>query len=140
MTQDANLSKLRSVPLFAELSKRELRALAETGKEVEVPPGTTMVQQGLEGTDFYVIVSGKVEVTVDGRPVASLGPGEHFGELSAITGEPRSASVVTTERVFALRLDAEGLRAFLERHGEAAYRVLVVACRRLQRAVPSPSS
>lgn len=140
MVDDASLSKLRSLPLFSDLHKREVRSLAETGKEVEVPAGFTMIHQGMEGTDFYVILSGAVEVAVDGRPVASLGPGDHFGELSAITGEPRSASVTATERVFALRLNAESLERFLQKHGEAAYRILVVACRRLQRAAPTPAS
>jgi CRP/FNR family transcriptional regulator, cyclic AMP receptor protein len=140
MTADPVVAKLGSVPLFAELSKRELKALAGKGREVEVRPGTTIVFEGMQGSDFYVILTGTAEVTVDGKPVVTLGPGDYFGELSAITGAPRSATVTAAERLFALRLQTDDLRAFLEEHGQAAYRVLVVALRRLQRAQASPTS
>jgi CRP/FNR family transcriptional regulator, cyclic AMP receptor protein len=139
MPDDPILSRLREVPLFGGLSKRDLRAVAATGREVELAPGESVVHEGLAGADMYVILSGEVEITRGAERLGTLGPGEHFGELSAITGAPRSATVTATSRTFALRLDADAMRRFLERHGAAAYEMLVVVCRRLQAAAPSPT-
>ena len=89
-------------PLFTDISKEEL---AEVGKVVQkevLPAHTIIFRQGDPGDRFYVITSGKVRVFRKSREgvetdLSQLGPGEGFGEMALLTGEPRSATVRTTE-------------------------------------------
>ena len=112
------LELLRSVPLFEGLSKRELRTILRAAREMEFPPGRTIVQEGLRGADFYLIINGRAAVSV-------------------IDGQPRSATVTAETRVFAFRLDRSGFFAVLERNPEIAVKVLVEVCGRLRSAQPS---
>jgi CRP-like cAMP-binding protein len=88
-------------PLFAALTPVETeRALALAARR-EAAAGEAVVEQWDLSRDFFVIVSGTVEVRVDGEPVNALGPGDFFGELAALDwgagfGYPRLASVVAT--------------------------------------------
>src|SRR5438445_11071268 len=91
----ANLADdLKRVPLFSELSQRQLRRLARDFKGRTFRSGTTMVQQGhMSGVDFFVIAEGEASVTVDGKEVVRRGPGDHFGELALISARARAATV-----------------------------------------------
>jgi CRP-like cAMP-binding protein len=89
--------KIANVPLFSGLSDREIRTLAQRADQVTVPKGTTIVTEGANGGEFYVLLSGGAKVTRSGRTVRKLGPGDSFGELALIAGSPRRASVTTTE-------------------------------------------
>src|SRR4029079_8149878 len=66
-------------------------------EEIELPAERPVVRQGEVGTGFYLVVSGGVRVVRDGEVLARLGPGEFFGELSVLDGQPRIAQVVTDE-------------------------------------------
>lgn len=140
MRKDSMLELLRSVPLFEGVSKRELRTILQAAREVEFPPGRTIVQEGLRGMDFYLILTGRAAVRPPGKRPKILGPGDYFGELSVIDGQPRSATVTADTRVFALRLDRSGFFAVLARNPEIAVKVLVEVCRRLRSARPSPTN
>jgi CRP/FNR family transcriptional regulator, cyclic AMP receptor protein len=138
MRKDAMVEFLRSVSLFQGLSKRELRTILQAAREEEFPPGRTILQEGLQGTDFYVILTGQAAVRPTGKRKEIFGPGDYFGELSVIDGQPRSATVTADTRVFALRLERSGFFALLERNPKIAVKVLVEVCRRLRSARPSP--
>ena len=89
----ATADELRGVPLFSGLSERQLRRLGRNFKERSFRPGVEIVRQGhMSGVDFFVIVDGSVAVTVDGKQVALLGPGDHFGELALIGERERSST------------------------------------------------
>ena len=76
------VEELKRVPLFSELSQRQLKRLARDFKERTFQPGTSMLQQGhMSGVDFFVIAEGEASLSVDGKEVGRLGPGDHFGEL-----------------------------------------------------------
>ena len=84
---------LSRVALFADCNKHELTKVAEKAKEVHVPSGTVIVEQGSPGDKFFVLAEGLAHVHVDGTKVASIGAGSFFGEMAIIEHAPRSATV-----------------------------------------------
>ena len=89
--------RLRSVPLFAAFSEKQLRRIADAGKQVEFPEGKVVAREDQSGEGFHVILEGRVSVNVHGEERATLGPGQFFGEMSLIDGKPRSATVTVIE-------------------------------------------
>ena len=84
---------LRSMPIFAPLSAPVLEGLASRLIPVEAAAGETIVREGEAGDRFYVVVSGELAVSADGRPLATQGPGDHFGEIALLRDVPRTATV-----------------------------------------------
>jgi cAMP-binding proteins - catabolite gene activator and regulatory subunit of cAMP-dependent protein kinases len=84
---------LASVRIFATCGKKELRAIAKTAKITKVPSGTQVIAEGDEGDTMYVVLSGTARVSRGGRKLATVGPGEAFGELALLSKGPRTASV-----------------------------------------------
>ncbi len=98
-------------PIFAPLPGPALERLAAQLELLSAPAGTEVVRQGDRGDRFYVIGSGKLEVTVDGSPAGSLGPGDSFGEIALLRNVPRTASVTARD---ASSLYALSREAFLD--------------------------
>jgi hypothetical protein len=91
--EDVKLQRLRATALFEGLKEPALEALAARVRTVTAHAGEDIVRQGSKGQLFYVIGSGDVDVTVDGRYVGTQGPGEHFGEIGLLREVPRTATV-----------------------------------------------
>ena len=91
------VQRLRSVPLFAAFSEKQIRRIAEAGKQVKLPEGRVVAREDQSGEGFHVILEGRVSVNVHGEERATLGPGQFFGEMSLIDGKPRSATVTVIE-------------------------------------------
>jgi CRP/FNR family transcriptional regulator, cyclic AMP receptor protein len=87
---------LSSVPLFAGCGSGDLRAIGQLADEVAIPAGKVLAKEGATGHEFFVIVDGSVEITRGGRRLATLGPGDFFGELAMIGKVPRTATATTT--------------------------------------------
>jgi CRP-like cAMP-binding protein len=104
LTHDRRTELLAACPLFRGVGPDQLAALADTATEVEFPPRHAIVHQGEVGTGFFVIVDGRVRVVRDARTLATLGPGEFFGELAVLDGGPRIAQVVAEETTRCLAL------------------------------------
>ncbi len=90
---DEQLELLRGNPIFAPLPPSILEQLAESLEEVQVAAGQEVVRQGETGDRFYLVDEGTLDVSVDGRPAPSLGPGEAFGEIALLRDVPRTATV-----------------------------------------------
>ena len=96
---ERQLRLLRGVPLFAPLSLTALERLAEAVRPVAVPEGTTILREGEPGRDYFLIAAGEVEISAGGRPIATAGPGDGFGEIALIRDVPRTATVVAVTAV-----------------------------------------
>ena len=95
----AMFNALRPVELLAPLGEERLALLAEGAHLERFAPGESIVRQGADGETMYVVRSGRARVEVADdhggtAVVARRGPGEYFGEMTLLTGEPRSASVL----------------------------------------------
>jgi CRP/FNR family transcriptional regulator, cyclic AMP receptor protein len=89
-------ARLRSIPLFAELSDHERQRVARWADEVDVPEGKHLVDEGRFPHEFFVIEEGTAEVRQGDRKIAELGPGDFFGEIALVEQQRRTASVIAT--------------------------------------------
>ncbi|HVR42750.1 MAG TPA: cyclic nucleotide-binding domain-containing protein [Thermoanaerobaculia bacterium] len=101
-------------PLFEVLASDERDALVRETAFVEHREGDIVITEGEEGSSLYVVVSGEVKVYTRGPKgesvlLATLGEGEFFGEVSVLTGKPRTATITAASRTELLRLDKSGL-------------------------------
>jgi len=136
---------LRQAPLFADLDDRSIQMLAEYCEEKHFQPGQLIVRQGVNETyelGLYVIAEGKVRIVrydhSEERTLAELGPGECFGEMSVIDGQPRSASAVAIEPTTCLFLSALEFRDALQAEPKIAVNLLRVLSLRLRAADETP--
>ncbi len=128
----AAFARLRTVPFFAALPEDLIERLAEGATLRDYAKGEAVCRQGQAGDTCYVVDTGSVAVSIgDGRDaerqVAEMGAGSLFGEMSLLTGEPRSATVRAREDTRLLGIGADTLRAALERAPELALRLAEVA-------------
>jgi CRP-like cAMP-binding protein len=89
-------SRLKDVPFFNSMSKKELAAVAQQTDELDFASGKVLAREGDFGQEFFVIEAGTAEVTRGGAPVGKLGPGDFFGEMALLEDERRTATVTAT--------------------------------------------
>jgi CRP-like cAMP-binding protein len=94
--RNERLEHLRAVPLFRALNAKELALVDRLGIESPAAAGEVIVKEGTRGREFYVVTSGKAEITRGGKVIGVLGPGDHFGELALLDPQPRVATVTMT--------------------------------------------
>jgi CRP-like cAMP-binding protein len=104
-------ASLKSVPLFESLGRKELRRVAQSADEVEVPEGKHLADQGAFAYEFFVIEEGTAEVTVDGERRGDLGPGDFFGEIGLLKSERRTATVVAQSPMRLIVMTRSGFRS-----------------------------
>jgi CRP/FNR family transcriptional regulator, cyclic AMP receptor protein len=104
LSDDRRTELLGACRLFTGLPVEQLRAIADSAEEVDFAEGRVIARQGEVGTGFFIVVDGTVRVVRDGETLATLGPGEFFGELSVLDGQPRIAQVVAEEPTTCLAL------------------------------------
>src|SRR6478609_6043213 len=122
---------LRQVPLFKDLTPRELQLLGGTCREREFAANTTLLRQGETGVGLYIITSGSVSITQhqDGgaeHEIARVGPGDVLGEMSLLDDLPRSATATATEPTRALVLPVWDFRAVLRDSPDIGIKLLAV--------------
>lgn len=123
---------LARVSLFAGLNRRHLKQVAAVADEVSFRARETVVQQGMLGGAFFVILEGEAKVVRDGRTIATLRPGEFFGEISLLDGGPRTASVIADTPLACIRLQKPAFKKVLLREPGVGAKLLFEVARRLR--------
>jgi CRP/FNR family transcriptional regulator, cyclic AMP receptor protein len=86
--------RLKAIPVFSSLDDKTLRGIATFATESSVPAGKHLVREGDYAYEFMAIEEGEADVIRGGEKVATLGPGDFFGEIAVLEKSLRTASVV----------------------------------------------
>ena len=130
---------LSELPLFSGLGKRQLRKVVRQATFAEFVPGQEVLLTGSPADGFYVILSGTARAR--GKPSArTLRTGDYFGEIALLDGQPRSATVVATDELHVMKLPRRTFLQLLERHGDAALRIMTELGARVRHLEHLPSA
>jgi CRP-like cAMP-binding protein len=124
---------LSYVPLFRGLSKRQLKHLASLCEVADYMQGAVIVKEGTDGDAFYVVLKGQAVVTMGGRFIARMVPGDHFGEIAILDGGPRTASVTSETPMTLAVMDRKQLFRALHDDPEIAYSLMSELARMFRR-------
>ena len=122
---------LKKVPLFAGLDGRELEQIAGTMRERRVSAGDVVLEQGAGGAGFFVVAEGEADVTVDGNPVRTIGPGDYFGEIALLTGSDRTATVTARTDMRCYGMTPWDFRPLVESNAAVAWKLLQAMAQKL---------
>jgi CRP/FNR family cyclic AMP-dependent transcriptional regulator len=132
-SNDARIRHLQRVPLFSGFDEQELRRVAELSRIIEVPAGTAVTQIGEPGDSFFLIIDGTVTVRTPLGAASQLQPGDFFGEMSLLDGEPRSATIMAMTDLRLLIVDRLHFWRLMEETPDLVRRMLTILSRRVRR-------
>jgi CRP-like cAMP-binding protein len=140
MARKANpmVEVLRKVELFDGFTAKELEAVASVCRPAQFRDGDKIVTEGERSARMYVITEGTAEVRVHGEKVDEIGPGDYFGEIAVIDGEPRAATVTATSPVSTLSLASFNVKALLRTSPGVGFKMLQKACSRIRALESEP--
>ena len=140
MARKANptVELLRRVDLLHGLTAKELQTVAELCKPATFREGENIVTQGEPSARLYIIIEGTADVRVHGEKVEQIGPGDYFGEIAVIDGEPRAATVTATSPLSALSLANFNVRFLLRTVPDIGFKMLRTACARIRALESKP--
>ncbi|HWE80993.1 MAG TPA: cyclic nucleotide-binding domain-containing protein [Gaiellaceae bacterium] len=125
---------LKRVPLFSDLSGRQLKKLAAKFHARTFDPGTRVVREGaMSGVGFFVVTEGEAAVSVGGDVVATLSAGDHFGEVSLVSKSERTATVTAATTLRCLEIAFWDFREFAHQNPDVTWKLLQHLVSMLQR-------
>jgi CRP/FNR family transcriptional regulator, cyclic AMP receptor protein len=124
LTLDRKAELLSAARLFDGVDAEGMERIAAVAVQVDFPADHVVARQGEIGTGFFVVVSGGARVIRDGKTIATVGPGDFFGELSVLDGRPRTAQVVTDGPTTCLALASWDFEAVLLAEPKVALAIL----------------
>lgn len=130
----STMDALTTVPMFRDLTKKALERLERIARQRSFSAGEVIVSEGDEGVGFFLITSGEVAVTKEGKELSTLGANEFFGEMALLDNYRRSATVTATEATKCLALLRSDFIAELRSNADLAVEMLVLLSRRLRDA------
>lgn len=130
---------LRTVPLFSELADADITSLGRLASRRRYPKDTVVFFENEEGDFFFIIVEGRIKVTIlgdDGREIilSMLGPGDFFGEMALLDNEPRSATAIAVEESELLSLHRTDFQGVIGDNPAISAALIKVLSARLRRA------
>jgi len=137
LSLDRRIQLLAGCPLFRGIDQEGLDVLAAKATQVDFPAGHVIARQGEIGTGFFVVIDGRVRVVRDGQVIATLGPGEFFGELSVLDRQPRNAMVAAEVPTTCLALASWDFEAVLLEEPRLTLAILRGVAERLRQATDS---
>jgi CRP/FNR family transcriptional regulator, cyclic AMP receptor protein len=129
--RNAKIDLIKSVPLFARCSKKDLAEVAKLADEIDFDAGKELTREGATGREFFVILDGEADVRRKGRKVATMGKGDFFGEIALIAHTPRTATVTSTTPIRLLVITGQSFKMLLEHQPPIAAKVLSALAERL---------
>jgi pyruvate,water dikinase len=130
------LAALQRVQLFADLDRRQGEQIARLLKLRPFSKRDTVIMEGSGGAAFFLIDSGEAMVSSKGVQLATLGPGDYFGEIALIDGGPRSATVTAATDLVCYGLTFWEFRPLVEKNSAIAWKLLQALAKRLRAAEP----
>jgi CRP-like cAMP-binding protein len=122
---------LRGVDLFSDVSDKDLRVIAASMKRRAFAPGDEIVSEGEGGVGFFFVESGSVAVSQDGGRLATLGKGDHFGEIALLAGAHRTATVTADSEVVCWGMPAWNFRPLVREQQSVTVKLLERMARQL---------
>jgi len=128
---------LAYVPLFHELSKREIRKIAALCDVGDYMAGASIVKQGDPGDAFYVVLKGQAKVSSNGRFIGRLVPGDHFGEIAVLDGGERTATVTSETPMTLVILRRKELLKALREDANLSFHMMTELAKMIRRVSKS---
>jgi CRP-like cAMP-binding protein len=127
-----DVAALRTVPLLAQVSDKDLKKLAANLRERTYDDGEVVVEQGAGGIGFFIILDGRATVSIRGEQRATLKGGDYFGELGLLDDTyGRSATVTADGPLHCAALTSWQFKPFVREHPDMAWELLTVMAKRL---------
>ena len=123
---------LEHVPLLEDLTKRDRNRLAQSLKERTFKSGQEIVVEGRTGVGFFIILEGKAAVTIGGKLVQALGPGDYFGEMALLDGGARTATITADGELRCATMTSWAFKAFVMDNPKVAWGLLQTLAQRLR--------
>jgi cAMP-dependent protein kinase regulator len=131
MSKNEYHDQLKSVPLFADLRRRELDVVGAAATELTIPAGRAIIREGTHAHEMFVVLDGSLEVTRDGEHVADIGAGGFAGEMALLTHAPRHATVTATTETRVLHIDGRSFATVLDEAPQIAVKMLPIVASRV---------
>jgi CRP-like cAMP-binding protein len=129
---DEKLALLKTIPMFAASTDREIERLGMLAEEVDLPAGRVLFNQGDTAAELFVVVNGTVRVERDGRVLAERGPGEFFGEIALVSEGSRTATATCMTDCRLFILGRREFHSLMDEFPELKMRVLETLAQRIR--------
>jgi CRP/FNR family cyclic AMP-dependent transcriptional regulator len=123
--------RLARVPLFAGLSRRQLRLVGSLVTHLDQPTGRVLTREGKRGHEFMVVLDGEVEIYREGDLVGTAGPGSYVGEIALLHNRPRTATAIAKTPATIAVANPREFRALLQVTPGLASQIRATAAQRL---------
>lgn len=130
----STMDALKNVPMFRDLNKKALERIEKIARERSFKAGEVIVKEGDEGVGFFLVTSGKVAVTKEGKDLNTLHDGDFFGEMALLDNYRRSATVTAVDDTKTLAMLRSDFVAELRANADLAIEMLQLMSRRVRDA------
>jgi CRP/FNR family transcriptional regulator, cyclic AMP receptor protein len=134
---DPKLGLIASVPLFKDLSKREIEFLGKLMDEVDIPDGKVLTREGARGGEFFLVLDGSIRIERGGSEINRLGPGDFLGEIALIDQGPRTATAIADGPARVMVLTSSAFASMLAQNPGVESKILRVLASRVRDLQPT---